>query len=480
METERKIFANTFVLTTGHGAAQLLNFLFVIYFARAFGVEALGAYSFAISAATIASVFVSFGSNSLALREIARDPREETRLVGSLVPIQLCTGFLVFGVVTIVGKSFDLGGIAYGMLLLMALSHVVMRWSGLIGARFGAREQMAYLSGAEALRNLVRLLLGIAFISLFNDPVVAVGAFPIASLLVYLWLYFASTRSFGAPQFSLSRLRAVALAVAAWPYFSILVLGVLYDRLGIIFLRAIQSESAVGYFASAERLIVPVGLLYTMFLSSVFPVLSRLTAQDEQAMDTLVARCLRLLIVLTLPVGVLLYLFSADIIAILFGQEFGESAGVLRVAAWVFVIEGINGYFEVVAMATGNAAIIARVRFAALSIFVVVAIYLVNTMSYMGLISAIAIAEASIGIALYAVLRTKVRSLRILRAGWRTAVASLVVLVAGLILRDQPLVLRLVTLTMIVIASMLAIGVVKRHDMRFLAAIAFPGRHSGS
>jgi O-antigen/teichoic acid export membrane protein len=42
MEVERKIIANTLLLTAGQIVAQVANFGFVILFARSFGVQTLG------------------------------------------------------------------------------------------------------------------------------------------------------------------------------------------------------------------------------------------------------------------------------------------------------------------------------------------------------------------------------------------------------------------------------------------------------
>jgi O-antigen/teichoic acid export membrane protein len=58
---------------------------------------------------------------------------------------------------------------------------------------------------------------------------------------------------------------------------SIAVLAVLYERLGVIFLRVFQADDAVGYFSSADRLIVPFITVFAVFNGAVFPALARLS-----------------------------------------------------------------------------------------------------------------------------------------------------------------------------------------------------------
>lgn len=471
METERRIFFNTFVLTVGHGAAQLFNFALIVYFARIFGADTLGEYSFAMAIATLLSVFVSLGTNSLALREIAHDRGMESEIIGTLIPFQVLAGLALMIGIVVFGQIFSMSGTFYGMLVLMALSRLILRWTGLIIVRFRARELTAHASTAEATRNLLQFVCGAALIWLFMDPLLAIGVFPLSAFAVYVWLYVTAVRRFGEIRLRLDPRRVKALIIAAWPYFSILMLGVFYDRLGVILLRMLESQSAVGYFASAERLVVAASLLHAMFVSAVFPAMARLSGQDEGAMAILAARCLRLLFVLTLPLATLLYLFSEDIILLLFGIEFRESVLVLKILAWALVIQGINGYFGVLAMALNDTAVLARTRFAAFVAFAVLAVVLIHMFSYVGLALAIVAAETLMMGTIYVVVRRKIHSLRIVAAAWQTLLACAIAVVAGAWLAAEPTVLRLSALPLILLVGMVAVRAVQVHDLRFLLQI---------
>lgn len=479
METERRIFRNTFVLTLGNGAGQLLNFALVVYLARAFGADTLGEFSFAVALGTLLSVFVSLGTNALALREIAHDPAVEGEIIGTLIPFQVLAGVALMIGIAVFGQVFSMGGSFYGMLLLMGLSRIVLRWTGLIMVRFRARELMAHAAAAEALRNLLRLVFGAVLIWLFMDPLIAFGVFPVSAIVVCAWLYVASVHRFGAVTLRFNPRRTMALIVAAWPYFSILVVGVLYERLGVILLRTLDSQTAVGYFASAERLVVAASLLHAMFVSAVFPAMTRLAADDEGAMTILAARCLRLLLVLTLPIATLLFLFSEDIIAVLFGADFRESAAVLKIVAWTFVIQGINGYFAVLAMAINDTDVLARTRFAAFVVFAVLAVVLIQMFSYIGLALAIVAAETMMMVTIYLVLRPKIHSLRIVGAAWKMLLACAIVLGAGILLSAESIVLRLSALPVILIVCMAAVRAVHLHDLQFLLRILRGVRNQG-
>lgn len=480
METERRIFLNTFVLTFGHGIAQLLNFFFVVYFARVFGAGTLGEYSFSIAAATLLAIFVSFGANGFALREISREPETESRIVGVLVPTQLLTGMAIITGVAIIGGLIPLSNVTYGMLLLMVVSRVVLRWTGLICVRFQARELMAHVSGSQAVRNLLRLLLGVALISLFMDPIVTLSAFPISALAVYAWLYLSAERRFGRTSLSLDLKRAWELAVSAWPYFSIVILGVLYARLGVILLRTMQSQTAVGYFSSAERLVAAAGLLHMMFINAVFPAMSRLAKQDRAAMSALAARCLRLLMVMTVPLATFLYLLSPNVIQFIYGAEFAESTRVLQIVVWALVFRGLNGYLAIVAMSLGQERTLARVRFVALIVFVLSATILISTWSYLGLAYAMILSEGILGAAMYRLLSKEISDLDLLGATWRTGLACFAILVAATALMDELTLPQILAIPVLLAVSMAAAGAIRLHDLRFLRQIASSGHGNRS
>ncbi len=98
METERKILSNTLLLATGQLIAQLANFGFVILLARSFGASTLGLYSLAMSIGALSGIFVGFGTNSLARKEIARDPRTDRDVIGKVFPLQILAGIAVLAI----------------------------------------------------------------------------------------------------------------------------------------------------------------------------------------------------------------------------------------------------------------------------------------------------------------------------------------------------------------------------------------------
>ena len=89
MKVERRLLGNVAVLGAGEFIAQIANFGFVVLIARAFGPGLLGHYSFSMAVTAIVSVFVSFGSMQLLIRNIGSNPYHGGELLSTLFPVQI-------------------------------------------------------------------------------------------------------------------------------------------------------------------------------------------------------------------------------------------------------------------------------------------------------------------------------------------------------------------------------------------------------
>lgn len=473
MTTEHRILLNTLALAGGHGVAQLANLAFVVWFARAFGPDTFGAYSFAMAVGAVLATFVSFGTNSLATKEVARDRGSDRELIGHLMPMQWLAGGVVMIAVGATGALASASGVGFAFVVLLGLHHVLLRWTALAGARFRGRELMGYVAGGEGLRSLLILVLGGLVIWLLRDPVVAVAVAPAAGALTYAAIWIAGRHHYGRLALALRSSRVRELARAARPYLAIMLIDVLYQRLGILLLSTLATPAAVGRFASAERLVMSLSILYAMFVGAVFPALSRLAVQDPGAMDQLAQRCLRVLLVVTLPATALLHLFSEDVVRILFGTEYAGAATVLEVVAGVLALRGLNSFFGALAMAVNAQGLLPRLRFMALAVFATLSCLLIGSWNELGVAYALLASETFLLVSTCIALRSRIRFPWVSGAAWPPAAACVVAgLLDHLLMADATLGFRVVALPGVLAAAMAALGAVRVHDLRFLLRIA--------
>ena len=472
MEVERKIFGNTLLLATGQIVAQLANFGFVVLFARSFGASTLGSYSLAMAIGGLACSFVSFGTNSLTLKQISRDPLADRDIIGTVFPMQLLSGITIWSSLGIAALWFAKDRNAAVVIMIVAAFHVMLVWQALLLNRFRSRQLMQFVATARAATRVGVLILGAFAILAFQDATLAVASLPASALLVLVVAYVNGNRRFGVPRFALHAAVIADVIRKAWPFMSIGILAVLYDRLGVIFLRIFQSDVAVGYFSSADRLIVPFTAVFVVFNGAVFPALARLSADQSPERDVLARRFLRVLLALMLPVATLVYLYRTDIILLLYGEGFKEAIDALTILAWVIALRGFNGFLSMFSISEDLQTRLSLLKLFAILVFVAVCVLLIPRYSYTGLAYAMVVADVFLAVVMYVSLRSKNLLPSIGSILWRPALCCLIMIIVTMSLPSLALVIRFALSVLTFIAAAFVTGAIKHHDVGFLMRIA--------
>ena len=406
METERRILRSTSILFAARFAAQLANFGFVILFARVYGPALFGEYTFALSLGSVLAIFVSLGTNGLLLRRASRDPAEWQSLVGIILPGQVLLAAATWLIAIAMAALLGVDGTDLGIIAIIAVFQLLNPVWTLFAIGFTATERMGYSAIADAgSRVLILLVAGLAML-LGASIEVALLAFPLSALLVLVTLAKLSSAEFGQPIPRIDIRAYLALLREALPFFVNIGLTVIYTRVGILILRATSTADEVGVFASAERLVMAASILHMTFAQAVYPAMVRLFAKDKEAFSQLVRRCARLILLVSLPMATLLFLFAEDIIVVLFGDPFRGAARILQILAWLIAFRGITAILVNIAIATDRQNLVVRSNVAGLLVLVASCFALTPSYGAFGLAAAMLLAQSVKSTIIYILLRS--------------------------------------------------------------------------
>jgi len=218
-------------------------------------------------------------------------------------------------------------------------------------------------------------------------------------------------------------------------------------------------------------LVVAVGIIHTMFISSIFPAMTRLAANEKNIMPVLAVRCLRLVLVFVLPAASLLFLFSSEVIELLYGDEFRQSIIILQIVSWILVFRGLNSYLSMLAIAEDNQSRLSKIKFSALLFFILIAVPLIYMKSSVGLAYAILLSEIYLSALLFFLFKQASYFFALVGTMWRTALACAVLIIVGIIFKEQPVFQRLVIVSLTLLLAMVSLGAIKYHDLTFLRDI---------
>ena len=471
MRNERRIITNTAALLSSEGLGQLANLLLVVTLARHYGAATLGVYSLSMSVGAVAGLGVSLGIEGLLIRQLSQAQARPKDIFGVLLPVQCLLVPLAWLLAVIFSLSFihDRGSLS---LIISATGYQLLSTLGsLLLIPLQAREQMLQVAACEFAHRLVALLLGALAIVLGASASVFAWAFPLSAAALIGLATWQFMRHFGAPLWQWSPRRAWRLYREAMPFFGSTALSVLYSRASTLLLGTMTGRLELGLYAAADRLMVPLLLGPLVFNSTVYPALARLAPGSTQAARDLCARCIRLLLLATIPSALLGMLFAPLALQLCFGAGYAAAAGALRWLIWTLVLRGVQYLLGSLLAALGLQLAVARARAVGILLFAVLAPIMIHVGGFVGAAIALPICDAvQLGLYIYALHTVQaVPPMRqaVLAPACAAAVA---LLINGLLPAASPL-WRAATLVAVLSAGMYIFGAVRVYDLRFLRSL---------
>jgi O-antigen/teichoic acid export membrane protein len=131
-----------------------------------------------------------------------------------------------------------------------------------------------------------------------------------------------------------------------WRFLGIDSLIAVWASINTLLLSWFAGEAAVGLYAAAWQLLVPVSMTFQAVVNGLFPILCRRADDNRERFGQLTVLLLEILTIVAVPGCILLYFGAGPIISALYGDEnFSHSALVLRIMIPVLLMQAICNTF---------------------------------------------------------------------------------------------------------------------------------------
>lgn len=350
MEKTRRIVKNTAWVLSARIIDVLSNLFLLAIVARYLGVEDFGLYSLIMAAYWIVFPFLLMGARILA-RDIAQDNGKADELVGSALNIVALSTALVLAVIAVYGliarpPAADLA-IAFIVLAIMFF----MAATRTIVTVFLAFERMRYDMIVSLCISLISMVftaavvyLDLGFASIFVSMLLA----HLTSLVVSAYLMVSR---FGVrPRFRFDKAKVMYLVGESYHLAIYMLLLQLYFNSGVFALKIMGSAYDVGIFQAPYRVINRMMIIPLTISISVMPILSQLAADKDnrEEFGIKALSVVRILVMLCIPITMLVFVLSDEIVRILFGKAFTASAIAMQIQILALGLFFINTFFETV------------------------------------------------------------------------------------------------------------------------------------
>jgi O-antigen/teichoic acid export membrane protein len=329
-----RIFQNTAVLLGGRGVALFLSAATSVLLARYLGRERLGEYGALYAYLTLFTWLATFGLESVLAREAAQRRLEASSIFFTGSAISLFFAMVGIGLALLLAPVFGYGGPLRLLLFLAAIDTLLLPSVRLAGIVFQVDMKQWYNVGINLIRQALWLL------------AVALLAWGRA---VFLWVILARTgcglvevglilfvilqRRFLSRPWTFSLDRARQLVRYGFPVaLSVVAVGI-YHRIDQVMLHKIASDQALGPYVVAVQLVEQFSVLPVALVSSLFPVLSQMSRQEEQFRHYL-GVSYRFLMAVVFGVCAVFTPIAGPLVDFFYGKQFHSSAPLLVVLVW--------------------------------------------------------------------------------------------------------------------------------------------------
>lgn len=319
-----RVSLNTMWLFASRVISQGLSAITVIVLARMLGAEGLGQYAFTTSIIFVANALTTYGTDTLIIREVARDIAAASRMASASLLIQLALSGLTILIIWLTFPPSDLRLYSF-VLIPLSFSTVysaILRGSERMDAymQFVVAVAWAQLFFAIAFsRYLLLVLLGFIFAQIYGAVIVGLFAHNSVPELRIRW--------------RIDPLTLRHILIAGLPLVMLMVLSLLYQRMGIFMLSLLADDASTGQFSAAIRIIEAGKLLPAASLGALFPVLARREGSAVWRIDGTDARLFAYAVI----VAVGLHVLAGWIIPTLFGSDYLPAVPVLQLLGWSLI-----------------------------------------------------------------------------------------------------------------------------------------------
>ena len=333
MDTVKRISRNIFFQSISEFTVKGLQVLALAYLARYLKEAEFGKFSFAVAFTTIAMIFIDLGLNPLFVREISRKKELAGKYISHAVVIKSILSFATFIavmlVVNLMGYPDDIRKIVYVMFTSVILKSFTDNFSSI----FQAFEEMQWDSLLKIIRAVI--LTGLVFFSLAKGY----------SLLTIVWMYAATEiivlslcililfTKFIKSMVKVQKDILINLAFESLPFALTVLFYSIYFYIDSVMLSYMRGVYEVGIYSAAYSLTLALIFIPTIYINSIFPSLSKFYVNSMESLKFAYKKSLLYISVVALPMTIILFFLSEEIIYFLYGGEFSNSALVFKIIA---------------------------------------------------------------------------------------------------------------------------------------------------
>ena len=334
----QRILHNAFHLLVLQGANYILPLILLPYFVRVLGIETYGRIAFTLAIITIFRGVVAYGFELTGTKQIAVLRDQKTKLVdiySAILMVKLILMGLCFCVL-LVGGGF-IGKIEenYSLFLcgfLLVIGDLLFPvWF------FQGIEKMQYISIIRISHKVIYFVLVLLLVNSPDDFLLVPFIDGVISIVAGGCCLYLINKKYQIKPTLPSIDNVVYQMKNGWSVFVSRIAVVFYTSFNVAALGFVSEEKIVGYYTIAEKIYMAARGLFSPFLNSLFPFLSKKYHFNKKGFYLVASKIFFIYVILTFLGSMGLYFFSEQIVYLVSGTTTKQIVDMLNVFAFSFL-----------------------------------------------------------------------------------------------------------------------------------------------
>lgn len=354
MNEERRVFRNTAILALATLIDRAGSVFLIFVLSRALHTAGLGVYSATIAVYGLLTLAAEVGAPHFLVREIAQDKSRTGRYLLHLSLLAMLGGFIAITL-----AAFVIPHIGYSPELRTCVSVALL---AVIPGILNALHEAVFVAHQRVELQAYTTLITASF-SLFTSVYLLLQGFSVLSLIIVfvttkyaitICYLFCTTRYITSLRERIDLSFAWSLLYEMRAFAASSLLAGFFARPEILFLSLRTSETQIGLYTAALKLVELWLLLPETYMTNVFPLLTRSYHIADHNAQQIQERAIRYLLAVALPVAVGLVIAATPIIHLFYGPNFTDSVPILQMLACGLPFYFLNSVLWRVLVARGQ------------------------------------------------------------------------------------------------------------------------------
>ena len=332
--TYKHIFSSSAFVLGAEIFERFTRFVLVVFSARLLGDVEYGKFTFALAFTGIFFIIADGGIHQLLMREIAAAPEKMKKLIGNGLFLKcflsLLCAICIFVIGRLTGKPDDVLMAVY----IIGASEIFASLADFFAVVFRATLKMKYDVTAIVFSRVVNTGIGIAVLVMDKGLIALAWVYLLSQFLKFLYCWLMTHVKFTKVSIQYDPALVKHLFRDGAVFWALRFFSILYTYIDSILLSFMTTDAVVGWYSAAYRLVFAMMFIPIGTMKAVFPALSAYYKESQEEFKKLFERTFKVMFIVGFSLASLIFVLAEDIITAMYGKEYLNAAGALKILVW--------------------------------------------------------------------------------------------------------------------------------------------------